>query len=160
MAGFDPKNLYSRHREIEAFFNRHVSNREDREDLVQEVLYLSVKNIASLRNPESVGSWIYGICRNILKRYYSQRFRNRRYVVDEIATQDRSEDKVAINLLLSELPDQLRVLYELFFVDRYKISDISRILSRPEGTVKYQLFDLRAKMRKKMTDMDGLADIT
>ena len=153
MIRYSPEDLYLKQNRVERFFFRHVSNREDREDLAQEALYISVKNIDTLLNPDSIDSWLYGICRNVLKRYYSEKSRQKRLVLEEIAVQDRSEDSIAVDLVLTELPEQLRLLYKLYYEERYKIAEISRILDRPDGTVKYQLHDLREKVRRKLAGM-------
>ena len=106
-----------------------------------------VNNI-KLKDRNKIDSWLFGICRNILKRYYSEKKRKATSELSEIPVNDRVNENIEVSLLLGELPDRLRVVYELHYVQRQKISDISKFLNMSEGTVKYHLFELRKRIKK------------
>ncbi len=152
MDRYDIDSLYSKSGSIGNFFARKVSNRHDREDLVQEVLFLAVKKIGSLKKHNAVDSWIYGICKNVLKQYYSRKSRDISGEIFDITYKDRFDEKIAINLLVNGLPERLKTVYELYFVKRLKINEIGRMLKLKEGTIKYQLYDLRQKIKEMIQE--------
>ena len=150
MPDFSIGNIYSQHILIKRFFTGKVGSTEDIEELVQDVLYTAVKNISSLRNMEAFPGWIYGICRNRLKQYYEKKSRTSGSPAPEQPFRDRSYEKIELKLIIEKLPEQLRLLYSLYYEKNFKIREISTVLKMPEGTVKYLLYDLRQKVKDRL----------
>ncbi|MDR1865186.1 MAG: RNA polymerase sigma factor [Bacteroidales bacterium] len=52
---------------LKAFIRKRVSNREDAEDILQDVLYRLVKTVENALNPiDSVAAWLYRVARNAI----------------------------------------------------------------------------------------------
>ena len=149
---FPIKIIQSRSTRLKAYLSGKVSNPHDVEDLCQEVFFVAIKNINRLKDRNKIDPWLFGICRNILKRYYSDKKRKVSSELPEIPVDDRANEKMEIALLVNELPDRLRVVFELHYVQCQKILDISRILEMSEGTVKYHLFELRRRVKNEIID--------
>ena len=49
-----------------------VKNPEDAEDLLQEILIKTHKNISLVKEPKKIQSWLYKVARNTLYDYYRQ----------------------------------------------------------------------------------------
>ena len=56
-------------------------------------------------------------------------------------------ENIELRMIIESLPPGLSAIYDLFYVQRYSIDDIARLLDLPAGTVKYRLFELRNKVR-------------
>lgn len=53
-----------------AFFFARTSSREVSDDLTQEVFYEAIKGAGKFRGQSSVRTWLFGIAKNKLNRYY------------------------------------------------------------------------------------------
>ncbi len=58
---------------IKAFLHNKVSNPDDVEDLLQEVLIRTHQNLDTLKSKDSVKSWIFQIARNTVIDFYRKR---------------------------------------------------------------------------------------
>ena len=134
---------------IRAFFARRMSNRHDIEDLFGEVVLAAVEGIERFGNRSTVSTWIYAICRNVYSHhiYYSKRDRQLGEAVRSNQTTERESDAPGVKRLISRLPKPDQKLYRLYYVEGYSVLELSRMLKRPEGTVKYQLYQLRSRFR-------------
>jgi RNA polymerase sigma-70 factor, ECF subfamily len=55
---------------LRGFLLSRVNNSEDAEDLLQEILIKTHKNMGSLKDPKKLKSWLFQIARNTLIDYY------------------------------------------------------------------------------------------
>ncbi|MDC7222362.1 MAG: sigma-70 family RNA polymerase sigma factor [Spirochaetales bacterium] len=133
---------------IRRFFQREQLRSEVIEDLTQEVLCRLFESTRRFRGDSSRGTWIYGVCRNVLYEYY----RKERRVLplfEEPTSFSDGMDRVLLSLLEENLPDRLRVIYEKKYRQGWKIREIARELSLPEGTVKYYLYEIRRLLKEQ-----------
>ncbi len=137
---------------IRKYYSTRVSSADDIDDLVQEVICIVIEKMHALKSPESFDSWVYGIMKNVLKRYYAQKRKFQTEELHDSPVEDTYTDQICRDLLVADLPERLRLVHELFYVKRYKSREISRILKLSEGTIKFQLHDLRKRL-KKIPDM-------
>jgi RNA polymerase sigma-70 factor (ECF subfamily) len=137
------------------FFRSKVGDRDDAEDLVQEVLFRIVGSIATFVGRSALSTWIYGVCRNVLYHYYWQKKRSEkifrrltdRFAVDEFDGRD-------LRSLIENLKKPLSTVYDLYYRKNYKIKEMAKLLDRPEGTIKYLLYTLRLEIRRYYGDAD------
>jgi len=64
----DVGQLIVEHRpKLNAFIRQRVANREDAEDILQDVFYLLIKTVEDSMNPiEQVSAWLYKVARNLI----------------------------------------------------------------------------------------------
>jgi len=55
---------------LRGFLRSRVKNSEDAEDLLQEILIKTYKNLGSLKDPKKLKSWLFQIARNTLIDFY------------------------------------------------------------------------------------------
>lgn len=137
---------------IRNYFRRRLNKQGDIDELTQEVIYRAIENLCKLRNRESYDGWIFGICRNVLYQYY--RRKSRHFLDIDIACEDQSFERIDIRQLLTRLPGRSQLMYQFFYVERYKIAEISKTLGIAEGTVKYHLYDLRRRFRAEIEETE------
>ena len=103
--------------------------------------------------------WFYVILRNCC--YKSAASRKRRETDNletvEILAQPESlspEDGIALENALLELTAEERELITLRHLDGLSYEELSERLDIPQGTVMSRLYNVRKKLRKKMTQLD------
>jgi RNA polymerase sigma-70 factor (ECF subfamily) len=155
---------------VRVFFSRRCANREDVEDLSQEALCAIVAAAPRFRGDSQPSTWVYAICRNVWTCWLSRKSAERaktEALGRELALSDtigadcdhRSwtgqgiDPDMGVDLAaaLGSLRASERRLYGLYYVEGKTVREIARLLERPEGTVKYLLSGLRARLRELLS---------
>lgn len=133
---------------INRFFRSRLSSAEEVEDLCQECACAIIAGYHRFRGKSSVATWVYGICRNVLSNYYYYKERDiRLYEVARQLASSGEPDKPDVGFAIEKLPKEYRRLYLHYYVDGLSIKEIARLTGRPDGTIKFLLFDLRRRVR-------------
>jgi RNA polymerase sigma-70 factor (ECF subfamily) len=108
---------------------------------------------------DSPARYLYVIATNLVRDHWRKTRRERRAIGDVTAaaavepvsypTQD-----VDVRHLIASLPPRLREPFLLHYYGGCGIREIARLLRRPEGTVKADLFAARAKLRAVLAEAD------
>jgi len=152
---------------------RMLSNREEAEDLAQEVFITVFKSIDSFRGDSKFSTWLYRItanhCKNRIK-YLARRQDRRKAEFDETLhgeatagvmvapTKARRPDEQLQGAQMEELLQQAigsldedhRLLIVLRDVEELSYDEICEITSLPVGTVKSRIHRARVTLRKKL----------
>jgi RNA polymerase sigma-70 factor (ECF subfamily) len=110
----------------------------DAEDLAQETLLAALQS--RFRGESKESTWLYGI----LVRQHRSRLRRRR---PEPRPVPRPQDLTEALALLERLPDRMRVVAALFYVEELSVEEISAALGVHPATVKWRLFRARQLLR-------------
>ncbi len=152
-AQFQLYQLYSK-----AMYNicyRMMNNREEAEDILQEVFTDAFLKIDSFRYESSFGAWLKKItvnkCINALKKKKAELVYN-----ETIPEQPEEDNDMEINGLtamqvqeaMEELPEGYRVIFSLYLLEGYDHSEISQILGITESTSKSQYSRARKKIQE------------
>lgn len=135
-------NIDQYYKKIEMFFyNKHLSS-EDIEDLTQESICRIYESMKRFNHKSTISTWIYSICKNV---YYEHIRRGK--IIKEIYVEspfiDREISRIEINILLDRLPTKLKLIYDKKYKLGQTISEISRELEIPEGTIKYYIYEIK-----------------
>lgn len=152
---------------------RMLGNREEAEDVAQEVFITVFKSIESFRGDSKFSTWLYRItanhCKNRIK-YLARRHDRDRTELDERVTgglngpvmgapaasprPDRqlegAEMEQVLQRAIAELDDDQRILVILRDVEDLSYEEICAITELPDGTVKSRLHRARMALRKKL----------
>ena len=135
---------------IRLFFLRRAAQTEDVEDLTQNAILAIFEGFPRFRGKSSVSTWIYAVCRNTLSRHYYYRRRDldllERLKESPKKTYDR--EYIDLPLMLERLTPLYRKLYDEFYRKDRSVREIAENLEKPEGTVKYMLYDLRRQIKR------------
>ncbi|MCK4543789.1 MAG: sigma-70 family RNA polymerase sigma factor [Spirochaetales bacterium] len=133
---------------IEGFFRKKINNIEDIEDLTQDAIIAVIQSYSRFQSRSLISTWIYGICRNVLNSYFYKKTRDRK----NPGFADKEEagllEKTLLKIAIDRLPPRFETIYDLFYVKKYSIKEIGKLLEKPEGTIKYYLYELRGRIKR------------
>jgi len=125
-------------------------------DVVQESWQGIIKGIKKLKDPAVFPAWAYRIVRYKSSDWIRKLQRNRKLnevekneIKEDEPESDDTEDKLNIlGRALKKLPNEQRVILDLFYLEKQSVKAISVILGLPAGTVKSRLFYAREHLKK------------
>ncbi|MET3575709.1 RNA polymerase sigma factor [Bhargavaea ullalensis] len=150
-------------------------NKDEAEDLMQDVWLKVVRNEKSLEGVDHVKAWLTTICMNTFRDRYRKTVRRSQHVMEQPETLDvpildlvpcsaptaedlleRDDLRDIVQSKLGELDAIYRNTVLYFYVNQYSLIEIAELMKVSIGTVKSRLF--RAKQRlKEMMLLDDQA---
>ncbi len=147
------------------------AHRQDVEDVLMDVVYISCCKIEQLKNAPNPAGWLVNTAKNICRNYVRRKITEQKYtdgasenvntygesfetalVNDMVFEEWMEQDAVgAIKSLLS--PKEL-MLYELRFVEKRTIGEISAMQKRSEGSVKVAVCRLKKRIVEIVRDRE------
>ena len=142
--------------------NRLVNEKEDREDVCQEVFIKMHKSLPAFRFQSKLSTWIariaYFTAVNHVKRSKNERMTG---VSDDLEnfhfTNDNPEQLLTkkeintyIDQLVAQLPEKYKTVITLYHLEEFSLTEIEEITGMPEGTVKSYLFRARKLLKEKI----------
>lgn len=116
-----------------------TGNKEHAEDIYQEVFLRLAKRNPKFENKEHEKAWLIKVTINCTKNFWNANtyLKNLEELKEEIKfeTKEKSEAYYAV----MELSKQYRTIIYLYYYEKYKISEISKILNIKEGTIKSRI---------------------
>ena len=137
---------------IRRYSNRKCNNLDDVDDLYQECVCAIFQALPRFAGRSSVSTWIFGICRNVFSNYIHRKKRdlNLRDRLLAHAVNHNSREPHDLRLLIDRLPAGLQKLHRLYYVEGLSVKEISIVLDKAEGTIKYLLYRLRNELREML----------
>lgn len=141
-------------------------NREEADELSQEILFTVVREFSNLQNVSSFEPWLWGIAKNVARSYRRHKGKERAIysfdVLDTLVYEETEEDddeelydflrtKIA---MLSAIYRDITIFY---YYDNLSTKQISERLGIPEGTVTWRLSEARRKLKKECKTMNETA---
>ena len=134
---------------------RLTGNKEMAHDVVQESWQGIIKGLTKLRDPVTFPAWAYQIVSRRSADWIRKIQRERKNsdvnqsIIDLTDEEEDPEDKLKVlRRALRELPNEQRVILDLFYLEQQSVKNISGILMLPTGTVKSRLFYAREHLKK------------
>ncbi len=140
---------------------RNSRQRQDAEEIRNDVWIAVWENIKGLQKVESFGEWLQRIAYNACKRYYASGKRSRHEIphtyavlvehIDRNATARYRETQLIAEVkeAVHHLPPKVRSVAELYYLESWNIKEIAEALDLPIGTVKTKLREIRARLREE-----------
>lgn len=125
-----------------------LKNDEDVADAIQETILTCFEKLHTLQKPEYFKTWMIRIlineCNQILAHYRRMGLQREER---EIPRQDRSLAEFEFKEMLGHVEEKYRKVLVLYYVEGFKISEISGILDMNENTVKTRLTRAREQIK-------------
>jgi len=146
---------------------RMVRQREDAEDISQEVFYKVYHDINKFRGDSKLSTWIGSVAFHTTTDYLRKRGRAKIIFTDDetmpqVAAVDfdtpyqmlKKEDvKGLIHRIIDNLPLQYRTVITLYHLEQFSYAEISEITGMPEGTVKSNISRGRSAIKQKLLSL-------
>ena len=139
----------------------YFGNREDAEDVSQDVFVKLYSSNIKLESEEELKAWLIRVTTNVCHNYFRNPFRKRKTEIDEkeleniIGTSSSEQEivnrKVVMDAVMS-LPEHYRIIVYLFYYEEYSIGQISKILKIKETTIQTRLSRARGKLKTVLAD--------
>lgn len=150
---------------------RMVQQRDDTEELCQEVFLRVHRKLPQFRFDSSLSTWIGRIAFSVAARHLQKRKLD--LIEPDGEESDSPLDRVAddfdleqacadadlmqhVGVAMQQLPPIQRTLLTLYHLDELGIGEIARIADLPEGTVKNYLYRARLRLRQALHDKLGV----
>lgn len=145
---------------IFAFALKRTMNREDAEDLTQDIVFEVLRSSETLKEPKAFHGWLWAIAKNTWKRWVYKKhkqpleyFDGLNIVVfdDGMSIEDILIDKEDVNLLrreialLSQIQRDVTVLY---YIEEKSCDEIADTLNISKGMVKQHLYKARNTIKE------------
>ena len=150
--------LVERHGPMVLGVCRHlVTNAADADDAFQATFLVLVRRASSIRKPQLLGNWLYGVAHRVAARARLQAARRRdreRPEVEMMATdpsREASEWNPVLHEELNHLPEKYRAPMVLCYLQGKTNQEAAQLLSWPVGTVKGRLTRARELLKKRLT---------
>lgn len=147
------KELFSRYqKKLFTYIYHLVSNKEETEDILQNVFSKTYKNIHHFDTSRKFSSWIYRIAHNESVNFLKRK--SKRYTIswDDVTTskdklesasnEERPEEKMEhqeitqeIDWALEKIPEKYQQVLKLRYFEERSYEDMSKILKKPVNTV-------------------------
>ena len=133
----------------------------DAEEIFQDIWVAVWENINGLREVSSFGAWLRKIAYTTCRRYYTANLHTGGEILqsaEELAeTIDRdvlarfreAELRSVVTEAVHDLPEKVRAVAVLYYLEMWTITEIARELGLAVGTVKTRLSQIRALLRKE-----------
>lgn len=154
-----------------------TGNREDADDIYQEVFFRYIRRNPVFRSEEHAKAWFIKVSINCARKFMGKRQKNAEMAGDwtelllsqEIGSQAMNcvtiEDQILADERMSELHRELqrldgatRLLLHLYYFEELKIKEIARALHKSESAVRTALSRARKKLRIQAQE-DGVLEL-
>jgi RNA polymerase sigma factor (sigma-70 family) len=161
------------HSRIYALLYNMTSNREDAEDLIQEVFLKAYKALPKFKGQSSFYTWVYRIAVNRAINYVKKRKRRQALSLDDIdlglerdeflvemssrSTPFRdaklTELQQKLNEALQTLSEKHRAVVIMHDIEGIQHNEIGEIIGCSAGTVRSRLFYARKQLQAQLSDL-------
>jgi RNA polymerase sigma-70 factor (ECF subfamily) len=152
--------LIDRHKDLVFTIAMNITrNREDAEEVAQDVFLKAFQKLAGFRQESSFQTWLYRIAYNeAISRIRKNKVKlldleeeitgniPEEEIEEDIAGLDEEEQKMVIGKILDGLPDIDRVIVTLFYLENHPVSEISVVTGLGESNVKVRLHRVRKRI--------------
>lgn len=141
---------------------RLASEREDVEDICQEVFIKVYKSLGGFAFQSKLSTWIARIAYltsiNYLKKYRKVTNKNYCINIDNYYFTNENPEQLLnkkdissyVNMLIKQMPEQYKTVLTLYHLNEFSYQEIEEIMGIPEGTVKSHLFRARKLLKEKL----------
>jgi len=130
----------------------------DDDDTAHEIaMEAFTRLIGKLRKVDEPVGYLYVIATNLVRDHWRKTRRERGAIRLVTATAEAAVDAgargdVELRSVVESLPERLRTPVLLHYYAGFPLADVARLTGRPAGTVKSDLFQARALLRKALTE--------
>ena len=142
-----------------------INNREDAEDVTQEIFIKVFKSLYSFKEESELSTWLYRIAynttlseirkRKIVFASFDNDFSNLKEEEIDDNTEDTTTEERILHLeqALKTLPPEDAFLITMFYLENQSIEEIGKISNLSQANVKVRLHRIRKKLAVKINKL-------
>ena len=137
---------------------KYSRNKQEAEDNLQEGFITIFNKVSQFKHKGSFEGWMKRIVINTALQKYREKnvlnLVNEENIRDEVIV-EVEEDKISLDYLLNliqDLPNQYRLVFNLYVLDGYSHKEVAKILQISEGTSKSNLSRARRILKRKIEE--------
>ena len=158
-------NLYAK--KMYAVCCRYISDKEEAKDVLQEGFIKVFQNFNKYKEEGPIAAWIRRIMVNtalsVLRKNKKQIFQsidedhNSEFITDDSHAEDVilqyhfSQEELLT--LIDSLPEGLKLIFNLYAIEKYSHKEIAELLNIKEGTSRIRLLRARKELQEKVNKM-------
>lgn len=127
----------------------YTANREDAEDVCQEVFFRLFRRRPDFESKEHCRNWLFKVTANCARTLLTSAYKRHSAPLENaenVGTEDSYDDGSVLRAVMS-LPPRQRLCIHLFYYEELPIKDISRVTGLGVNTVKSHLQRARAGLK-------------
>ena len=156
------KSLLRTDREIAEIYERHkntvyrvcftyMKNTADTEDAVQNTFFQLIKAGKVFENEEHEKAWLIRTASNLCKNSLRSWWRKRENIDDHENLQEAESIEVDdVFSAVIGLPEKYKIVIYLYYYEGYNSVEISKILNKPQSTIRNHIHEARSILRNKL----------
>ena len=129
-----------------------LKNEHNASDCVSDAILKAYENLHKLKHEEYFKTWLIRIlineCKKTLKKQTREVGLDERLPV--VSSRDNPYLSVEIGEAIDSLPEKIRLVIIMFYIEQYSIKEIKLALNIPEGTVKSRLSKGRKLLKERL----------
>lgn len=145
-----------------SILNKLLVNKEDAEDVSQEVFIKVYKNLKSFQFQSKLSTWVariaYFTSLNHIKKLTKNFSSNYTHDLDSFYFSNDNPERITaskdltnyISKLIDQMPLQYKTVLTLYHINEFSYQEIEEATGMPEGTVKGYLFRARKLLKEKI----------
>ena len=151
--GFDDL-LRENYRPLERFVKFRIGNREDAEDVIQEICLAAFQSFGSLKESGNFKTWLIGIARHKCNDYYRSKAKSAEVSFDNIDGETVSmsiygiTEQSAVSETIDALEEKYGQILHMYYLMDMPQAEIAKRLGIPLGTVKSRLHNAKLKFKE------------
>lgn len=139
-----------------------TGNKEDAEDITQEVFLAVFKGIANFKGASEVSTWVYSItvnkCKEKTRRDLRQKRKGINVPLEKVDSYLRSqntdveliqlEEEARMRNILLRIPENQRIAFTMFTMEEFSYLEIAQAMNLSLSAVESLLFRARVNLKK------------
>ena len=131
----------------------YMKNRDDADDITQNVFLKLFKSDTAFENPEHLRSWLIRVTANECKSIFRAPWRKTENIEDyaeQLAMPTPKHTELLSTVM--GMPEKYRVIIYLFYYEEYSTEEIAGLLGIPPATVRTRLARGRKRLKNILTE--------
>jgi RNA polymerase sigma-70 factor, ECF subfamily len=123
----------------------------DDDDTAHEIaMEAFTRLLGRLRQVDDPVGYLYVIAANLIRDHWRKTRRERTALRLSRPEGENTDSGTELQTLVESLPERLRICVLLYYYAGFPLADVARLTNRPAGTVKSDLFQARAVLRRAL----------
>ncbi|MBO4893941.1 MAG: RNA polymerase sigma factor, partial [Clostridia bacterium] len=146
--------LHENYRPLERFVKFRIGNREDAQDVIQEICLAAFQNFSSLNDTSNFKPWLIGIARHKCNDYYRTKAKSAEVSFENIAGETASmsiygfTEQSTVAETIDALDEKYGQILDMYYLMDMPQAEIAKRLGIPLGTVKSRLHNAKLKFKE------------